>query len=173
MKREMHILSAILVLVTLATGVAACGAASAETGVVLPAPETSTELSQSEVEALGMALDDEYKAWTTYQAVIAKFGDVRPFSSIIRAEESHIEALETLFERYGLDVPENEWVGRVPEFDTVNDACHAGVEAEIENAALYDRLFPMVEHEDIFEVFHKLRDASQEKHLPAFERCAR
>ena len=185
MKKTIHLLSVVAVLVTLTMGVAACGASSEAASVELPASETSTEtnvatsivtsteLSQSEVEALEMALDDEYKAWTTYQAVIDKFGDVRPFANIIGAEESHIAALEILFERYGLDVPENEWVGRVPEFDTVNDACHGGVEAEIENAALYDELFSMIEHEDILDVFHNLRDASLEQHLPAFQRCAR
>jgi len=178
MKEKILAPSVVAVLVTLTMGVAACGVSSADTPVALPGSETSvdessTELSQSEVEALEMALDDEYKAWSTYQAVIDKFGDVRPFANIIGAEESHIAALKTLFERYGLDVPENEWVGRVPEFDTVNDACHGGVEAEIENAALYDRLFSMIEHEDILEVLHNLRDASLEQHLPAFQRCAR
>ena len=173
MKKTILTLSVVAVLVTLTMGVAACGASSEAAPVELPASETSTELTQSEVEALEMALDDEYKAWSTYQAVIDKFGDVRPFANIIGAEESHIAALKTLFERYGLDVPENEWVGNVPEFDTVNDACHGGVDAEIENAALYDELFSMIEHEDILEVFHNLRDASLEQHLPAFERCAR
>ena len=193
MKKTILTLSVVAILVTLTMGVAACGTSSADAPVELPTSEmnletktetstdtnvatrmvTSTELSQSEVEALEMALDDEYKAWSTYQAVIDKFGDVRPFANIIGAEESHIAALKTLFERYGLDVPENEWVGNVPEFDTVNDACHGGVDAEIENAALYDELFSMIEHEDILEGFHNLRDASLEQHLPAFERCAR
>ena len=180
-KKTIHVLSVVAILATLTMGVAACGTSSADAPVELPASEmnletktdTSTELSQSEIDALEMALDDEYKAWSTYQAVIDKFGDVRPFVNIIGAEESHIAALKTLFERYGLDVPENEWVGNVPEFDTVNDACHGGVDAEIENGALYDELFSMIEHDDILEVFHNLRDASLEQHLPAFERCAR
>ncbi len=171
--KKMLVLSVVAILATLTMGVAACGASSADTPATLHAPQENTELSRSEIEALKMALDDEYKAWTTYQAVIARFGDARPFTNIIQAEESHIAALETLFERYGLEVPENEWVGRVPEFDTLNDACQGGVKAEVENAALYDRLFSMVEHEDILDVFHNLRDASLEKHLPAFQRCAR
>ena len=84
MKKTILTLSVVAVLVTLTMGVAACGASSEDTPVGLPGSETSTEtsivtsteLSQSEVEALEIALDDEYKAWTTYQAVIAKFGDV-------------------------------------------------------------------------------------------------
>ena len=42
----------------------------------------------------------------------------------------------------------------------------------IENAALYDELFSKVDNQDIIAVFTSLRDASQDKHLPAFQRCA-
>jgi hypothetical protein len=132
----------------------------------------SGELSESEIEALGMALDDEYKAWSVYDQVIADFGAVRPFSSIQKAEEKHIAALVTLFDRYGLTVPANEWPGNVPSFDTLAEACEAGVQAEIENAALYDQLFTMVDNNDIIRVFTSLQQASLTKHLPAFERCA-
>jgi len=128
--------------------------------------------SESEVEALFMALDDEYKAWSIYDQVIADFGAVRPFTSIQKAEEKHIGALETLFDRYDLEVPLNEWPGSVPSFDTLAEACEAGVQAEIDNAALYDQLFDMVDNPDIVRVFTSLQQASLDKHLPAFERCA-
>ena len=78
-----------------------------------------------------------------------------------------------LFEKCGLEIPENNWPKRVPTFASLKEACEAGVKAEIENAALYDKLFPMVEHQDIIETFQRLRDASQNNHLPAFQRCAR
>ena len=61
---------------------------------------------------------------------------------------------------------------KVASHPSVVEACKVGVEAEIENAALYDRLFAMVEHADILQVFESLQAASQEQHLPAFERCA-
>jgi hypothetical protein len=130
-------------------------------------------LSPSEVDALHKALDDEYKAWSTYDQVIVDLGAVRPFTSIQQAEENHIAALVTLFERYGLDVPANEWEGNVPTFDSLSDACAAGVQAEIDNAALYDELLGGVDHPDVIRVFTALQQASQTKHLPAFERCAR
>jgi hypothetical protein len=117
-------------------------------------------------------LEDEYKAWSVYDQVIADFGQVRPFTSIRRAEENHITALVTLFQRFGLDVPINDWPGRVPTFETLDQACEAGVQAEIDNAALYDQLFSMVDNPDLIQVFTALQQASQTKHLPAFERCA-
>ena len=45
------------------------------------------EISQSEIEALDLAINDEYKAQATYQKVIDKFGEIRPFSNIIQAEQ--------------------------------------------------------------------------------------
>jgi len=129
-----------------------------------------------------MALEDEYKAWSFYEQVIEDFGSVRPFTSIQRAEENHIAALVTLFERYGLEIPINEWTvvqddgdamssGSGPE--SVAEACELGVEAEINNAALYDGLFTMVDNADIVQVFTALQAASETKHLPALEHCTR
>ena len=144
-------------------------------GPVRPAPVedlTPGDLSDAEVEALQMALDDEYKAWSVYEQVIADFGAVRPFTSIQRAEEKHIAALVTLFDRYGLDVPVNPWPGTLASYETLGEACEAGVQAEIDNAALYADLFDMVDNPDIIRVFTALQRASQTKHLPAFERCA-
>jgi hypothetical protein len=117
-------------------------------------------------------LDDEYRAWATYDQVINDFGPERPFINIREAEARHIEALRTLFQRYGLDIPENTWPGRVPRYTSTREACEAGIEAEIANAALYDRLMRSTSRQDILAVFGNLRRASQERHLPAFRRCA-
>jgi hypothetical protein len=153
-------------------GARGTGSGAAAPQVPPASSPTSGELSASEVEALSMALDDEYKAWAVYDQVIDDFGAVWPFTSIQKAEEAHIAALVTLFERYGLDVPANGWPSAVPSYDTLADACAAGVQAEIDNAALYDELFSMVDNADIIRVFESLQQASLTKHLPAFERCA-
>lgn len=129
------------------------------------------EISDSEIEALGIALNDEYKARALYKKVLEKFGDVKPFSNIINAETTHANELIALYEKYDLIVPEDDWQDKVPEFDSVALACEAGVQAEIENADLYDELFAKVDNQDIIAVFTSLRDASRDKHLPAFQRC--
>ncbi|TJY59843.1 DUF2202 domain-containing protein [Sinimarinibacterium sp. CAU 1509] len=129
-------------------------------------------LSAAEVGALLEALDDEYRAWATYDQVIADFGPERPFINIRDAEARHIQALLPLFERYGIPVPNNPWRGKLPHYPDLQSACAAGVTAEIENAALYDRLNAATTRPDILDVFARLRDASQERHLPAFQRCA-
>lgn len=130
------------------------------------------QLDENTQQALIDAINDEYKARALYQKVIDKFGEVRPFSNIIKAETQHIEELLPLFEKYGVAVPKDEWYDKVPEFASLQEACEAGVKAEIENAKMYDEFFKFVKEQDIIDVFKNLRDASQEKHLPAFQRCS-
>lgn len=131
-----------------------------------------TVLNEVERRALLEALDDEYRAWATYDQIVHDLGPERPFINIVEAEARHIAALRSLFERYGLDVPENPWQGRVPRFASVRDACTAGIEAEVANTELFDRLMQSTHREDILAVFRNLQRASQERHLPAFRRCA-
>lgn len=123
--------------------------------------------------ALDEAITDEYKALATYEAVIAKLGSVRPFSMIKGAEEQHIASLKALYDKYGLQPPVNVWLNKVSVPSTLQESCQAGVDAEIANATLYkDSLLPSVStYEDIVQVFTNLMNASEQKHLKAFERC--
>lgn len=131
------------------------------------------ELPSEVQRALHDAIDDEYKALSTYEAVIDSFGVVRPFSMIKGAEEQHIASLMAIYDKYGLTVPGNTWPAKVYVPNTLQEACQIGVDAEIANAALYkERLLPMVsDYKDITTVFTTLMNASKQKHLPAFEKC--
>ncbi|MCK5861387.1 MAG: DUF2202 domain-containing protein, partial [Candidatus Hydrogenedentes bacterium] len=95
-------------------------------------------LSADEQGALNDALQDEYKARATYAKVIETFGAVRPFSNIIHAESQHINALSRLYNRYNLPIPADTWKDKVPVFTSLEEACTAAIQAEIDNAALYD-----------------------------------
>lgn len=129
-------------------------------------------VDEKTIGALREALDDEYKARATYQGVIDRFGPVRPFVNIIEAEERHANALLRLFERFGIEPPKDRWAGQVPAPSSLADACKAGVEAEIENAAMYARLLAQVSNARVRDVLTRLQQASQQRHLPAFRRCA-
>jgi len=87
-------------------------------------------------QALGEALEDEYKARATYQLVLQKFGNIRPFVNILQAEERHIQALFSLFQTYQIPIPVDTWKERVETPDSVGSACEAGVQAEIENGEM-------------------------------------
>lgn len=131
------------------------------------------QLSESVISALNEALNDEYKARATYDAVIAKLGPVRPFSMIIRAEEQHISSIKALFDKYGVNVPTDPFLG-MSAAETRQENCAAAVLAESQNIALYrDTLLAQVaDYRDITTVFTSLMSASRDNHLPAFEQCA-
>jgi len=130
-------------------------------------------LNATEIQGLLDALDDEYKAHTTYEQVIRDFGAVRPFVNIVEAEQRHIDALLNLCARYGVTPPSNRWSGQVPRYASVHDACTQAVAGEIENAALYDRVLKSTGRDDLLQVYRALQSASTDHHLPAFQRCAR
>jgi hypothetical protein len=129
------------------------------------------ELKKEEADGLLLALNDEYLATATYEQVNRDFGDPRPFVNIVRAEMRHAEMLKGLFAKYGLEVPANPWPGNVPKFKSVAVACSAGVDGEILNRDLYTRLFKTTDRTDILAVYQALQRASDENHLPAFQRC--
>ncbi|NTW46307.1 MAG: hypothetical protein HGB18_04645 [Candidatus Moranbacteria bacterium] len=130
-------------------------------------------LSDEAKSAVLSAIDDEYKAFSTYEAVMAKLGRVRPFSMIAGAEEQHIASLKAVLEKYGVAVPENPYLGKIAAPDTLQSACQAGYDAEVGNASLYrdSLLLKISGYPDIVGVFTNLMNASQDRHLPAFERC--
>jgi len=128
-------------------------------------------LTETEIKALNMALNDEYHALAVYQSVIATFGEVEPFVEIAVSEQRHIDALINQFNKQGLPIPESLWVGNIPPFESVQQACQAGVEAEIANADLYNQLFSMIDNPTLTRVFTNLSNASLNSHLPQFETC--
>ena len=134
---------------------------------------TAASLDATEVTALKEAINEEYGALNTYQAAIAQFGNIYPFSQIARAEQQHVNVLVRLFTRYGLEVPANPGLASTPTWGVVADACQTGVAAEIADAALYDELKPKVDNADTrsVRVFANLQAASLNNHLPAFEAC--
>lgn len=129
-------------------------------------------LTEAEIQGLLLALNDEYHAAAVYSQVIRDFGNVRPFTNILRAENNHIAAVRRMLERYDVPVPTNPWLGNAPSFASVTEACRVGVEAELLNRDLYTVLFDSTDRVDIERMYSALQRASETKHLPAFERCA-
>ena len=129
----------------------------------------SEELSLQQV--LNLAYLDELKAEATYQYVIETFGEVRPFTNIINAEVKHSQSVYKLYEQFGLVAPEFQGIDD-PSFATIQEACQAGVTAEIENIELYDTIIEQTNEPSVINPFENLRRASKENHLPAFQRCS-
>jgi hypothetical protein len=122
-------------------------------------------------QALRIGLYDEWHALAVYEAVIHRFGPVRPFSNIVHSEAAHAGALSRLCRRYGVPEPVNDWPGKVRLPSTLAECCAAGVADEIENVAMYDNFLSYPMPADAVAVFRELKTASGERHLSAFQRC--
>jgi hypothetical protein len=122
-------------------------------------------------EILNEALMDEYKARDSYQKIIETFGPVRPFINIVKAEQTHIELLLPLYEKYAVPLPVEPDPNRVSVPENLLAACQMGVEAELANVAMYDDLIAATDLPDVVDVLQRLQAASRDHHLPAFQRC--
>ncbi|MFC1535147.1 DUF2202 domain-containing protein [Thermodesulfobacteriota bacterium] len=116
---------------------------------------------------LTYAVQDEYLARAEYELIIEKYGLSRPFSNIVRSEETHINMLIPLFEKYGFPVPENNASEHVVVPEDTKKALETGVRAEIENISMYKKFLEKELPNDVKLVFLRLKDAS-ENHLRAF-----
>ena len=130
-----------------------------------------TPLTEAEAVALQEAILEEYGAYNLYRAVLTQFGDVYPFNRIVLSEQQHTAALVRQAEKYGVAVPENPGLVNPPVFSSLAEACQAGMDAEIADAALYDELKLVTTHEDLIRVYNRLQSASLNSHLPEFEAC--
>jgi hypothetical protein len=125
-------------------------------------------------EILTEALEDEYKSRARYRKIIDKLGPVEPFVNIAEAEDRHISVLLPLFEQHGIPIPEEPGdESSLQIHDTLLEACEAGVRAEKENIALYDRLIASTRQTEVLRVLRNLQSTSRDRHLPAFQRCAK
>ncbi|HPG42891.1 MAG TPA: hypothetical protein PLJ98_03675 [Acholeplasmataceae bacterium] len=121
-------------------------------------------------DMLTAALLDEYLAQATYEQIINTYGDVKPFTKIVLAEQQHINLLLPLFETYGITVPENQAASQVVLPDSIASALATGVEAEKANIAMYEAFLAQDNlNDDVRSVFELLKTAS-EHHLAAFSK---
>ncbi len=159
MKKAAKIISAAILISGLFTALVASdeiGAKAAKNN-----PEPSME------EMLRYAIQDEYLARAEYYEVIDRLGSVRPFSNIVKAEETHVGMLVPLFEKYGLMVPDDTYASHVVVPDDLKTALQIGVQAEIDNIAMYESFLDRDLPDDVRAAFQKLKDAS-ENHLRVF-----
>ena len=119
-------------------------------------------------DMLTYAIQDEYLARAEYDWIIGSFGSVRPFTNIMRAEETHIEALLPLFEAYGIASPADEGESHTAAVASLTEAYQAGVNAEVNNIAMYETFLDQDLPDNVRAVFESLMRAS-ENHLRAFQ----
>ena len=126
-------------------------------------------------DVLDTALQDEYQAEATYASALDVYGAVKPFTRIVLAEGRHVSAVARLIEKRGLPVPDwDSEANSIPaDFNQLEfaEACALGVQAEIENVAMYTELVAVGLPADVESVFLSLKTASESNHMAAFSRC--
>lgn len=173
-RRKAMITRKALTLTAFAALFAAPLTALAQTPATTPAAPASvnTNAEKAAWEAL-MAPDGEYAAIAAYSAVLQKFGQVEPYASILRAEENHARALTRQLQRYGVVVPANPYLGKIPAPASLKEAAQAWADGEILNVKLYDDLAILATGDaQLQRVFSNLRSASLNVHLPMFQQAA-
>lgn len=163
-KMSTGFLAAGFIVTSLLTGTHAY-ASSVDTG----AAAASLDVDYTLEEMLVYAIEDEYLAQTEYDIIMDKYGVIKPFSSIIKAEANHISLLEPLFEKYDVAIPEKDWESLVVLPETLEASYAIGVEAEIKNIEMYESFLKEDLPSDVRDVFEALMNAS-ENHLSAFEK---
>ncbi len=118
-------------------------------------------------EMLNLAIQDEFAAKHEYEIIIDEFGEVSPFVSIKAAEESHIESLTTVFNTNGFVIPQDESDSRVITPSSLTEALETGIQAEVNNIAMYDAFLALELPDDVRTSFEMLKEGS-ESHLESF-----
>jgi len=119
-------------------------------------------------EMLKYAIQDEFLARREYEEIMDIYGEIRPFSNIIRSEEEHISMLKEVYSDYNLPVPEDDSQEHIVLPGSLKEAYETGVQAEIDNIAMYDAFLAEDLPDDVRDVFERLKRAS-ENHLRAFQ----
>ena len=163
MKSIQKMLAMVLLTTTVATATLALAEATGSAAVTDGQTYTLQQM-------LTYAIQDEYAARAEYAAIQAAFGEQRPFANIDGAEQTHIDALTTLFGTYGLALPADTAAIAVPA--TLTEAYQTGIAAENANIAMYAAFLAQTDvPDDVRAVFVALQKAS-ENHLTAFTRSA-
>lgn len=135
-------------------------------------PSVDTNAEKAAWEAL-MSPVGEYAAYATYDAIVQKYGQVEPYSTILRSEQMHINALTRQLQRYGLSVPANPYQGKITLPGDLKSIANAEAQTEIDNADLYTRLMAQAGGDaQLQRVFTNLQSASRDVHLVLFKKAA-
>ena len=125
------------------------------------------------VDMLRWAVEDEYLARGEYEAIMARFGTMRPYDNIMAAEEQHLAWLKAEYQARGLPFPSDGSASSVVVPADLKAAAQAGVDAEIANIAMYSSFLSRPElsrpeNASVRDLFERLKRAS-ENHLRAFK----
>ena len=140
-----------LVLVTVLLAAAAASAQMLQMDEVIAQTPAET-LSPQEVQSLLFMIEEEKLARDVYEALYDKWG-LRAFANIARSEQTHIDAIAGLIERYDLDNPLQEGEGSFtdPELASLYDDLLAQGSRSIQEAVKVGMTIEDLDIKDLME----------------------
>ncbi|KAF0091992.1 MAG: hypothetical protein FD141_176 [Fusobacteria bacterium] len=120
-------------------------------------------------DMLMYAVQDEYIARAEYAAIIEEFDATRPYSNILKSEDTHLDYLKDIYETYDLVFPKDESSALLVMPTSLLESAKAGVQAEIANIAMYEKFLKYELPQDIKNVFDTLVNGSK-NHLAAYQK---
>lgn len=121
------------------------------------------------LDMLIYAVEDEYLARGEYIAIMDEFDVLKPYSNIKESEETHLALLREIFQIYDLEFLTDLSDEHIIIPTSLLDAAQTGVQAEIDNIAMYEKFLTYDLPDNISQVFNALLRGSQ-SHLLAFEK---
>jgi hypothetical protein len=120
-------------------------------------------------DMLTYAVQDEYLAHGEYLAIMEKFGQQRPYNNIAKSEETHLSYLEEVYLAFNMEFPKDTSAEHIVVPKSLLEAAKVGVQAEIDNIAMYELFMTKELPENVYKVFYALKSGS-ENHLKAFQK---
>jgi hypothetical protein len=166
------IMTGALALTTLGTGASAIALNTPTSINVAYESLFDTNVSYSVAEMLTLAIEDEYSAKATYQALLVLFPQARILENLLAAEQKHIDALVPLFVEYNVTIPVESTTPLIVAYGTIQEAALNIVAKEASNIEMYAHFLAQSDlPSDVEFLFTNLMNASI-KHQAAGERVA-
>jgi hypothetical protein len=166
------IMTGALALTTLGTGASAIALNPQTFANVEYVSLFDTTISYSVAEMLTLAIEDEYSAKATYQALLVLFPQARILENLLAAEQKHINALIPLFSTYNVSIPLEATIPLIVSYETIQEAALDIVAKEASNIEMYAHFLTQSDlPTDVELLFTNLMNASI-KHQAAGERVA-
>lgn len=128
-------------------------------------------LTPEEIEFLNTAYYDESRKIYFFKKVIEKFPDATGFAKILNSEQNHTGTLETVYNKYEIELPKNMDFSSVVLPSNVDEACTMGLKFEKDNAEMYQKFLKSVTNTFLKTVFEDLKDITINRNIPAVEKC--
>jgi hypothetical protein len=154
--------------------VSACAFEVEGPGDADPAAQAPVDGSRTEqlADVLAEALVQEESSKATYDAAVAQFGPVAPFTRIAREEAEHVSTLRALAADNGIVISREAVPGSPAAPDRASECLLAG-QVEASTIEMYDRLLPKAKGlPDVHRVLSDLRADAKNRHMPVLRRCS-